>query len=250
MAQTSPWIRRFHPSEDAATRLVCLPHAGGSAPYFFPVSRALTPEIEVLAVQYPGRQDRRDEPCVDSITGLADHIARELDAFADRPLTLFGHSMGASVAFEVARRLSARVRLLGLIASGRSAPSCVRTERVHQGSDEEILAELREMSGTDAQLLGDADVVAMIMPAVRADYRAVETYVCEPGARVDVPVVAVTGDRDPRTSIEQARAWAGHTDAGFELRVLPGGHFYLNDHAAAVNALIGERIAAWSGVRV
>src|SRR5687768_17530164 len=88
------WIRRYHPKPDASLRLVCLPHAGGSASYFFPVSRALTPKVEVLAVQYPGRQDRRAEPFVPTIDELADAVADVLLDFSssapDRPLALFG----------------------------------------------------------------------------------------------------------------------------------------------------------------
>jgi len=249
--QMSPWIRRFHPAPEAPTRLVCFAHAGGSAPFFFPVSRALTPDLDVLAIQYPGRQDRRNEPCLDSIPELADHIARELRAWTDKPLTLFGHSMGASVAFEVARRLPEEATLLGVVASGRSAPSIVRAERVHEGDDEKILEELRNLSGTDAQLLGDEDIVRMILPALRADYKAVETYVCEPvDATIAAPITVMTGDDDPRTSLEQAKAWSRHTDAEFDLKVFPGGHFYLNDNPTAIIAALADQVAAWVGGRV
>ncbi|MDQ0954324.1 surfactin synthase thioesterase subunit [Streptomyces phaeochromogenes] len=99
------WIRRYHPAPDASTRLVCFPHAGGSATFYHPVSRALSPEIDVVAVQYPGRQERRTEPLVDSVEKLADLIVPELEPWLDRPLTFFGHSMGASLAYEVALRL-------------------------------------------------------------------------------------------------------------------------------------------------
>lgn len=111
--ETGAWVRRFHPDgRDAAHRLICFPHAGGSASFYFPVSRALTPGVDVLAIQYPGRQDRRHEPCIDSIAALADALAEEVRPWCDRPVTFFGHSMGATLAFEVARRLEAE------------APSC------------------------------------------------------------------------------------------------------------------------------
>ena len=99
-SSSNRWCRRYRPAEHAAVRLVCFPHAGGSATFYFPVSRALSPEIDVLAIQYPGRQDRRTESCVDSIGELADIIAAHLEPLADKPITLFGHSMGAMIAFE------------------------------------------------------------------------------------------------------------------------------------------------------
>ncbi|WP_084960285.1 thioesterase II family protein [Thermoactinospora rubra] len=247
--KTSLWIRRFSPAPEAASRVVCLPHAGGSAPYYFPMSKALAPEFEVLAVQYPGRQDRRAEPCIDSITELADHVARELREWIDRPMTLFGHSMGATLAFEVARRLEGEAPLLGVIASGRCAPSRGRGERVHLLDDRLIVEELRALSGTDARLLGDEEVIRMIMPAIRSDYRAAETYRCAPGVTIPYPVLAMVGDSDDRTSVEEAAAWAEHTTSSFELRVFPGGHFYLNDHAAAVVDTVAEQIRRWSADR-
>ncbi|WP_238846327.1 thioesterase II family protein [Nocardia terpenica] len=99
------WFRRSQPTEQAEHRLVCFPHAGGAASYFTPVARALAPDVDVLAVQYPGRQDRRSEPGIDDIGVLADRVHDIIRTWPSRPLTLFGHSMGAVVAFEVARRL-------------------------------------------------------------------------------------------------------------------------------------------------
>lgn len=243
-AAVGSWIRRFHPAPDAPTRLVCLPHAGGSAPFFFPVSRTLSPAVDVLAVQYPGRQDRRAEPCVDDLGELADLVTRELRGWLDRPILLFGHSMGATLAFEVARRLEQEGTVpLGLFASGRRAPSRHRDERVHLADDDGLLADLKRLSGTNSQVLGDDEMVRMILPAVRSDYRAAETYRYRPGPPLSCPIVALTGDDDPHVTMEEARAWSEHTAADFSLRVYPGGHFYLNTHAAAVIGVISGHIA-------
>jgi pyochelin biosynthetic protein PchC len=236
---TGAWIRRFHPGPKDAPRLVCLPHAGGSASYFFPVSRQLASVADVLAVQYPGRQDRRHEPCLDSIAALADALAGELRPYGDRPLTLFGHSMGATLGFEVARRLEAAgVRVRHLFASGRRAPSTARQERVHLRDDDGLIADIKRLSGTDAQVLGDDEIMRMILPAIRADYRAAETYRCPPGPPLACPVTVLTGDADPHVTDEEARAWQQHTTGPFDLKVFAGGHFYLNSHAAAVISLI------------
>jgi len=229
------WVRRFHPAPESGGRVVCFPHAGGSATYYFPFSAALSPAADVLAVQYPGRQDRLQEPCITDVPVLADKLADELAHWAERPLTFFGHSMGATVAFEVARRLEARgVILRGFFASGRRAPSRQREEHVHLRDDQGLVEVLRRLSGTDAELLADDAVLTMVLPAMRGDYRAIETYRYRPGPPLNCPILALTGDSDPLVEVAEARAWAHHTVAPFRLRVFPGGHFFLSDHITSI----------------
>jgi surfactin synthase thioesterase subunit len=239
------WIRRFHPAPEASARLVCFAHAGGSASYFFPVSRALSPGLDVLAVQYPGRQDRRTEPAFEDVGPLADALVDEVAVWADRPLAFFGHSLGATVAFEVARRLEERgTTLLSLFVSGRRAPSRHKAQWVHKGNDDELIKEIIALEGTDAAMLKDPELVRMILPAFRSDYKAAETYQYEPGPKLTCPVVALVGDNDPQVTVPEAESWLDHTSAGFELHVYPGGHFYLNQHVGQVLELIGKRTAA------
>ncbi|MEE1943113.1 alpha/beta fold hydrolase [Streptomyces sp. TRM 70361] len=236
------WVRRFHPAPQALVRLLCLPHAGGSASYFYPVSQRLAPRVETLAVQYPGRQDRRNEPCLETVQDLADQIVEVLGPWQDKPLALFGHSLGATVAFEVALRMEARgTRPAALIASGRRAPSAPRDERVHLRNDEGLLEEIRRLDGTQSQLLEDDEIRRMVLPSIRADYKAAETYRYEPGPPLSTPLYALTGDADPKATTDEVRTWADHTTGRFEMTVYPGGHFYLNAHAPAVT----EEIAAW-----
>ncbi|MFF4606473.1 thioesterase II family protein [Streptomyces sp. NPDC001339] len=240
------WARCYHPAPDRPRQLVCFPHAGGSAPFFFPVSAELSPVAEVLSVQYPGRQDRRAETSPGDIAAMADQVYAALRGrLTSRPTAFFGHSMGAMVAFEVARRLEADGgELTHLFASGRRAPSRYRAESVHRRDDDGIVAELKLLSGTDASLLGDEELLRMILPAIRSDYTAVETYRCDPGAAIKAPITALTGDNDPRTTLEEAEDWRAHTTGAFDLRVYPGGHFFLSSQAPAVLALLRERLTA------
>ncbi|QFU93199.1 thioesterase II family protein [Amycolatopsis sp. YIM 10] len=243
------WVRRFHPAPAAPHRLLCLPHAGGSASYFFPVSRALSPGIEVLAVQYPGRQDRRAEPLIDSIEVLADQVTDAIDGFTDKPLAIFGHSMGATLGFEVARRLEKRgVVPAALFASGRRAPSRHRDEKFHEGSDDELLANVRSLAGTEQALLGDDEIVRMVLPAIRADYRAAETYRYPEGPDLSCPIFAMVGDDDPKATVDEAGSWERHTSGPFELKVFPGGHFYLNEHNAAILDIIAAQLRSPSRI--
>jgi surfactin synthase thioesterase subunit len=244
MSDTDVWIRRYFPSAEAAVQLVCLPHAGGSAPFYRPVAQALYPRVEVLAVQYPGRQDRRHEAMIDDLGELADRVSEAVVAAVDRPFALFGHSMGATLAYEVAIRLE-RQRLfpLRVFASGRRAPSCHRDERVHLRDDDGMVAELRALSGTDQRVFGDEELLRMVLPAIRNDYRAAETYRYTPGAPLRCPVTALAGESDPKASPDEVAAWSTHTDGEFELRTYTGGHFYLLDHTADVLRVIGERLS-------
>jgi surfactin synthase thioesterase subunit len=166
---------------------------------------------------------------------MADQLVAALAPLTGRPLTIFGHSLGASLGFEVARRLEqSGVIPTALFASGRPAPSRSRLERTHLRTDAGLLAAMKELGGTDAALLADEDVLAMVMPAIRGDYTAAETYTCEPGPRLSCPIYALTGDDDPKATLDEVRAWSEHTDGEFDMTVFPGGHFYLNDVVPAI----------------
>ncbi|MFJ4658840.1 thioesterase II family protein [Nocardia sp. NPDC088792] len=231
------WVRRFNPDPGAGIRLACLPHAGGSASYFLPVARALAPGCEVLAVQYPGRQDRRLEQPFQSVGELADAVAEQLLPWTDRPLAIFGHSLGALVGFEVAGRLAEKgCEPVALIVSGRRAPSRVRSENVHTRTDAGILAEVDALGGTDPVALADPEMRQLVLAALRADYTAVETYRYVERTPLRMPISAHIGVDDPRVTLDEAQDWARHTSGGFELQAYPGGHFYLNTEAAAVIA--------------
>ncbi|WP_371478842.1 thioesterase II family protein [Kitasatospora sp. NBC_00315] len=239
------WIRAFNPVPGAGIRLVCFPHAGGAASFWFPLTRLLPAGVELLAVQYPGRQDRRAEPCIDDIGTLADRTAEVLRRqHPDEPLALFGHSMGAAVAFETARRLerdSGRP-VAHLFVSGRRSPGEFRAEYVHLRDDDGLIAELGTLGGTAPELLADPELRDLVLPPVRSDYRAIETYRCPPDATVGCPVTVLTGDADPRVTVAEARRWEDHTTGAFDFEVFEGGHFYLEDHRAGVAGRIGDAL--------
>ncbi|MGW0777300.1 thioesterase II family protein [Streptomyces sp. NPDC002835] len=240
------WLRRFHPAADLPVRLVCFPHAGGSASFFHPVSARFSSAADVIALQYPGRQDRRKEPCVQDLGTLADLIVDELLPLDEKPTVFFGHSMGAVLAFETAWRLEQKGahEPKSVIASGRRGPSTTRAETVHRRGDDGIIAELRLLNGTNPDLLGDEEVLRMALPAIRGDYEAIEKYHCPAGRTLRCPVTVLTGDADPRTSRAEARAWQEHTEGAFRMEVYPGGHFFLTDHIKAV----GDEMARELGI--
>lgn len=220
-------------------RLVCFPHAGGSAGTFRTWAVDAPADVEVYAVQYPGRGDRFHEGAADSMAGLVGPVAADLlrpeSGVPPRSLVLFGHSLGAIAAYETARSLVARGQApAALIVSGHPAPALARGDTVHLGTDAELLADLRRLGGTAAELLDDEDLMEVMLPTIRRDYQVIETYRWAPGPRLPMPVTALYGDRDEEVLADEAAAWREVTDGDCATVAFPGAHFYLEEQSGAV----------------
>lgn len=234
-----PGVRRFHPRERCVARLMCFPHAGGSAVAFSRLSSCLPPGIELLAVQYPGRLERRADPSAPDISALAEESARAMLQFGDRPLALFGHSMGSLVALEAARMIAGQHPLLRLFASAARPPSRDwAVADVDTLDDTALVADLRRLGGVPEEVLEDEELRGEVLRVLRADYRLVRRY--RPGATdpLPVPITVMFGDTDPVNALGTAWGWARHTRLSCGVEVLPGGHFYINDQLSAVAAII------------
>jgi medium-chain acyl-[acyl-carrier-protein] hydrolase len=213
----------------------CFTHAGGGASFFRQWAAAMPVGVELCAVQLPGREQRFSEPCFDRFDRLLDDLVPALTPWLDRPFALFGHSLGALVAFELARRLG-DVPLVGLAVSAFRAPH-LSAERVLSAlPDAEFVAEIARLGGTPPELLGDPELMETMLPALRADFALAESYRHDPGARLAVPIVALGGAADPWVGAEALGGWAAHTGAGFRLRLFRGGHFYLVEERGEVIA--------------
>ncbi|MFG2286482.1 thioesterase II family protein [Streptomyces sp. NPDC048595] len=232
----SPWLRRLAPGTPGAARVVCFPHAGGGAGAYRPLARILAAgdgaRPEVLAVRYPGRHDRVAEQRIEDLAALAAGVYQALAPLTGRQLTLLGHSMGALVAYEVSRLLEHTGQGPDhLVVSSAWAPSRVRGGTVHLRDDAGLVEEIRRTQGTDPRLLEQPQLLAMALPVLRGDYKAVETYRHRPGSPLRTPVTALVGDADPLVTVEDAAAWRAHTAGDFRLRTFPGGdHFALRAH--------------------
>jgi len=236
------WIsRRF--AAPRQRRLYCLPYAGGSTAVFSSWPARLGPDIEVCPVLLPGREARIGEPTparmADLVPPLAEGLAAHLAAAPATPYALFGHSMGALIAFEVSRRLAA----LGLPAPERlflSAAGPVRgPERVdkHRLDDRDLLQTLRRMNGTPAEFFDDPDLVALLLPMIRADFTLAETFSVPDGVVQPVPITAFAGAQDGSISPAEVDRWRRHTTGGFDLHVLPGDHFYIHAPAPVLEVI-------------
>lgn len=241
------WLRRIAAAPDARIRLVCLPHAGGAASAYRGWAPFAPRGVEVVAVQYPGRGDRYGDPVSADLDALAADVAAAVDALPGRlPVALFGHSMGALVAYETARVLAARGRpAVRLVVSGRRAPTVRWGGTLHRQDDAALLADLERQGGTPPEILADDDMRRTVLACLRDDYRLVETHRTAPGPGPGCPVSVFSGDADPELHPAEAAAWhrlggdgtgtgAGGAATGDDLRVFRGGHFYLAERPAEV----------------
>lgn len=191
----------------------------------------LPDDVEVCAVVLPGRETRFREPLIDRMEPMVGGVLDGLTGLLDRPIVLFGHSMGALIAFELACRMRDRgQKVLRLIVSGCPAPQVgQRGDDLHPLSDENLIHEMAQMNGTPGVLIANPELMRLAVPILRSDFRLAETYVYREQPPLDVPITCFGGTDDPNVTTEDLCAWSVHTTGDFCVRFLPGGHFFLAD---------------------
>jgi surfactin synthase thioesterase subunit len=226
-------------------KLFCFPFAGGSAVSYRPLQQELAGRVDVVAVELPGRGSRMCEAPRRRLGELTDDVLARHGRELRGDYALFGHSMGATIAAEVARRQAASGHPpRHLFAAGRQAPSLPYPYRRSQLPREEFLALLRRLGGCPDEVLESRELVDLFEPILRADFEAVETYVRDDGPPIDVPVTVMLGE-DDEVSDAQARAWQRETTRPIRLLRFPGNHFFLFEQWRA----LAELIAAAASVR-
>jgi surfactin synthase thioesterase subunit len=224
----------------AGIRLFCFAHAGGGGTFFLPWRTRLGPDIAVCPVVLPGREGRIGERPFTRMDDLVPPLVEALRPHIDRPFAFFGHSMGAAVAYEVTRRLSAEGTGLPLclFVSARCAPQERVSPSLHGMSETETLAAVRKLSGAPEEVLRRRDWRDRFLPCLLADFELNDTYLAAPGGRLACPVSAMTGDADPVVTPADMRSWRETTHGTFGLRVFGGDHFYLKGPPRALVAAI------------
>lgn len=242
---TTKWLAHWRPNSQAKIRLFCFPYAGGSAAIFRTWADSLPGFIEVCPVELPGRGARLREEPVPGFSRLIQLAASGLQAFINLPYAFFGHSLGALIAFELARyyRKQGMPGPVHFFASGHTAPDFPEVHPpIHQLPDAEFLAELRSLNGTPDAVIANQELMELLLPLLRADFALNETYVCDAEAPLDLPFSVYGGLRDrdvTRTSLE---AWQKHTRSTFTLQMFNGDHFFIQQNQHTLLEMVAREL--------
>jgi surfactin synthase thioesterase subunit len=244
VSASTPWLvlRPGAPPSPRPVRLYCFPYAGGHAGVFMPWQAGLDPDIEVCAVQMPGRSSRLREPAMTTIPELVESVAEVIARHGDeRPFAFFGHSLGALVAFEIAR-YNARHGLpqpSRLLVSGCEAPAHRGEPRnLHLLDDDALLDRIKSFNGTPPEVLANRELSALILSVMRTDFALEPGYFYEPGPKLEIPVTALAGTEDRHGRWQDVDRWSEETCAEFRLHWFQGDHFFLNSRQDAVIACV------------
>jgi len=243
---SSPWIKCPHPREDARLRLVCFPHAGGTASVYHQWGRMISADIEVWAIELPGHGSRFFEPPGRSLEQAANTVAEELNhaGLSQLPFALFGHSMGGLLAFEVARKFRHSPMFKHLFASGCHAPQLDFTDLpIHALPTEDFLeVMIQRYGGIPEAILREKDLLEFILPALRADMEMIECHRYQVAPPLPMPITSLAGHDDERATQEVLGGWSLQTSDVFEIHRFAGGHFYLQNAAGAVIEMIEAKL--------
>jgi len=225
------WFACPRLNPNAETRLFLFPYAGGGPTSFSKWSLELPENMEARTVHYPGRGSRYNETPIASISSLAHELSQAIRYLLDKPFVFFGHSLGAWVAFELARNLqrNALPAPTILFVSGSIAPHLSDPHfSLHALPDPEFLDALKNLNGIPNEIIQDEEALALLFPQLRADFELIETYRYKPGESLSCPIIAFGGLGDPRTSRSQLEGWAVHTSSHFESCFFSGDHFFIH----------------------
>ena len=242
----SNWITSPRTNSQARVRLYCFPYSGASASVYYPWIEILPTSIELIPVQLPGRGKRVSEAPFTDLHKLVLVLEKALiNSFIEKPFAMFGHSMGALVAYELSRRLEKNYQLSPLIlfASGHNAPHLPdRADPIHHLEESAFLDRIRKLNGTPEEVLQDQELVDLLIPILRADFKLSETYEYKAGHCLSCPVIGCGGLQDEYLDRKSLDAWRELTDYGSSIRLFPGDHFYLNQNRHSLLQVIAQEL--------
>ncbi|MEH1924454.1 thioesterase II family protein [Nostoc sp.] len=239
------WVIRPQTNPQANLRLFCFPYAGGSSAIFRTWPNNLPSNVEVCAVEYPGRGKQINSAPFTRLELLVEAIAPVLIPYLDKPFAFFGYSMGGLVSFELTHLLRSQYSLapFHLFISARRAPQIQFTKPLlHLLSDHDLQDELRKLNGTPKAVLESAELMEIFLPILRADFAILETYIYTQKQPLECPITVFGGLQDQEVSHEALQAWREQTIAAFSLHEFNSDHFFIHSHQQLLLKLISQEL--------
>lgn len=244
MERAMKWLVRPRQRANAEVRLICFPYAGAGAGIFADWPERLPAWLDVVAVELPGRASHFARPALVEIDAVVDELASALAGLEDLPTLFYGHSLGAKNAFELACELQRRARLCPahLIAAARAAPHRATDQDIDPaGLDrEQLIALLSRLAATPREILEHRELIDLLLPTIRADFQLNLSRSAKPPVTLHCPITALHGTTDAAVPAYRVRPWEELTTAGFEIRAIEGGHFFLNESVREVTAIVAQ----------
>jgi medium-chain acyl-[acyl-carrier-protein] hydrolase len=243
--ERSHWFVAERSLPQPKMRLICCPYAGGNSRVFAGWQAQFGSDIEVLAIETPGRGRRFKEEPVADLRELTQQLCEASKPLLDRPFVLFGHSNGALLAYELARAIRQRYLLSpqALFLSGKRAPQLLYSEaQLHTLPDGEFVAALQRYNGTPREVLENPELLNVFLPVLRADFALSETYRFTPGEPITAPVYLFGGARDPVVPEQDLLGWGDLCEGEVYYRRFAGDHFFIHSHRDQLIALIKEAL--------
>ena len=240
MSTISPWLIRYCGDETSSIRLFCFHFAGGSALAFRRWAEYLPDDIELIAIQLPGRDGRYAEPVLTDVSQIVDCLIAEMAPYLNKTYILFGHSLGALICYELIRvieKLKLTLPKLFIPSSHRAPHLPAKAQTIYNLSDKEFIIRLGEFDGTSKTVLENEDIMAAFLPRIRADFKILETYVHRRNSPLKVPILALKGRDDSHVSEADLLGWAEQTE-NFKYHLFDGGHFFIETAKAELLNLI------------
>ncbi|MDY7229488.1 thioesterase II family protein [Hyalangium rubrum] len=248
-AAQKTWFPYWHPNPGARLRLFCFPYAGGTASVFHRWARSGTwPNVDVIAVQYPGHETRLQEPLSRRVPALVEALGPVIRPLLDRPFAFLGYSLGTYVSLELAHWLqyTGAPLPLGLMLAAASPPHLRRSQELYTLLDEEFIAELKRYGGTPAQVLAHRELMELLLPVLRADFEMADEYRRDPEPRLSLPFTIWGGTEDADVAPPALLGWRDLTTHDFTLHLLPGGHFFLLSEGDKLREGVERTLRYWA----
>lgn len=233
MKDNTKCFRIFKPNPKAKIRLFCFHHSGGSASAYFQWVKHISSKIELIAAQFPGREDRFTEPLINRLEDIISSLCEEFDLYKDKPFFVFGHSLGALVGFEFINAIKMRYSMSPsyLIVSAARAPHLTdKRAPLSQLNDHLLLEKLKEYNGLNQDILFNTDLLSLFLPIIKSDFQLLENYHYHNSEPLFCDLLAFSGDDDQTVNQEDISAWSTYTKGNFQHLSFAGKHFFLKDH--------------------